>query len=233
MSRPRGYAAWKSALSRLIPDYARLPLLVALLWNCLVYYGSNLITSGWTHHMTALPIDARIPVVPWTASIYLGCYLFWVVGYILSTRQSRESAFRFLSADFLAKTICLVCFLVFPTTTVRPVIDGPGFWDGVMRLIYRADSATNLLPSIHCLVSWMCYLGVRNQNAVPRWYRIFSFWFALAVFLSTLTTRQHVVLDVVCGVAIAGFSDAITVPSGFAAWYTDIFDRLARRRSHL
>ena len=218
---------------RLIPGYARLPLLVALLWNCAVYFGSRLLTGNRLHRDLSTAIDRKIPFLPWTAAIYLGCYGFWVVNYLLAARQSKKHAYRFLSAEFLAKTVCLLCFVALPTTNRRPPVPPHGFWNRVMALIYRMDSPTNLFPSIHCLASWFSYLGVRKQKGVPRWYRGFSLLFAFAVFAVTLTTKQHVFVDVLGGVAIASCAWRLTVSTGFQNLYGRIFDRLRKRKEKI
>lgn len=40
-----------------------------------------------------------------------------------------------------------------------------------MRFVYAVDAADNLFPSIHCLVSWFCYIGLRGRRDIPVWYR--------------------------------------------------------------
>lgn len=216
----------KEVLQYILPDYARLPLVFTVICNVAVYYGSQYITAGWPHHMIDTPFDSWMPFVPWTASVYLGCYLFWIINYILSARQSKEMAYRFLSAELLAKTVCFLFFVVYPTTNIRPEVGQEGFWNGAMRMIYDSDSPVNLFPSIHCLVSWFCYLGIRRDRAIPKAYRIFSFWFAAAVFISTMTTKQHVILDVFGGVIIASACYHITDAIGFTKLYTRFFDWL-------
>lgn len=217
-------------LSALLPDYARLPLLVTLIWNAVAYYGTRLLTQNWHHHLIELPVDQQIPFLPWTVSIYYGCYVIWTINYILCARQDKQTAYRFLSADFLAKTVCLVCFLVFPTTNTRPVVEAEGFWNRVVQGLYAADAADNLFPSIHCLTSWFCYIGLRGNRDIPRWYQTFSFWAAVAVFLSTLTTKQHVVVDVFGGVGLASFCYWITGHTSFARIYGRVFDRIQRKK---
>lgn len=177
--------------------------LTAVIWNQAVYYGAGCLARGAYHHDWTLPIDRAIPFVPWTVSVYFLCYLFWAVGYVRSARQKKMLAYRFFCADFLAKAVCLACFLLLPTTNVRPAVDGSGLWENLMRFLYRVDAPVNLFPSIHCLVSWLCWIGVRGREDIPRWYRHFSFWTAAAVCLSTLTTKQHVAADVVGGIALA------------------------------
>lgn len=187
----------------MIPERMRLPLIVILAWDLIVYSGSRMVTWGMVHYNMSLPLDGQIPLIPWTAGIYMGCYVFWVVNYILAVRQREPEAFRFVGAELLAKTVSLVFFLLLPTTMIRPAVTGSGFWNDVMRLIYRTDAADNLFPSLHCMISWFCFIGVRKNPEIPRWYRVFSLVFALAVCVSTVTTKQHVLVDIGAGIALA------------------------------
>jgi membrane-associated phospholipid phosphatase len=216
----------RERLNALLPPLARLLLLAAVLWNCVAYYGARLLAQDWPHYILELPIDRRIPFLPWTVSIYFASYLFWAVNYTLCARQKKAQACRFFSADFLAKFICLLCFLLLPTTNTRPTVATQGFWNAVMTTLYRADAADNLFPSIHCLASWFCYIGLRGRTDIPRWYRRCSFWMAVAVFLSTLTTKQHVVVDVIGGVLLAELTYWIAGHTRLAQAYGRVFSRL-------
>ncbi len=216
-------------LSHWLPSYIRLPLIVTVLWNSLVYYGARLIAQDWPHAIWELPLDGKIPFLPWTASIYYASFLFWTVNYILCARSSKARAYRFLSADFLAKGLCFLLFLLFPTTNLRPVVEEGGFWNGVMRLLYQSDAADNLFPSIHCLSSWFSYIGLRDREDIPLWYRRFSLLAAFAIFLSTLTTKQHVIVDVLGGVLLAQLCYLVTDRIGFSGFYARIFDRLPKK----
>jgi membrane-associated phospholipid phosphatase len=203
-------------------------LTAALVWNSIAYYGTRLLTQNRPHYNMELALDRLIPFVPWTVSIYFACYLFWAVNYILCARQEKALAYHFFSADFLAKDVCLLCFLFLPTTNIRPAVAAQGFWNGVMTFLYQSDAADNLFPSIHCLTSWFCYIGVRGRSEIPRWYRRFSFWMAIAVFISTLTTKQHVLVDVAGGVLLAEGSWWAAGHTRFSTAYGAIFDRLER-----
>ena len=151
-------------------------------------------------------IDKLVPFLPWTVSIYFGCYLFWCINYYLCAVQERPERDRFFCADTLSKGICFVLFLLIPATNIRPEIVGDTVWDILMKLLYQIDAADNLFPSIHCLVSWFCWIGVRKRKDIPVLYRYFSLAMAVAVCISTLTTRQHVIADVIGGVALAEVS---------------------------
>ena len=183
--------------------YHTIILLGALLWNEAVYYCARLLAGSRPHYVLETPQDQWIPVLPWSVAVYFGCFLFWGVNYWLCARQSREKSERFFCADAMAKTICFFIFLVLPTTNCRPEITGADLWSELLRLLYRIDAPDNLFPSIHCLVSWLCWVGVRGRTDLPKAYRWFSFVAAIAVCLSTLTTRQHVIVDVAGGIVLA------------------------------
>ena len=65
------------------------------------------------------------------------------------------------------------------------------------------DDPTELFPSIHCLESWLCYIGVRGQKKAPEWYRSFACVFAVMVFASTQFTKQHYLVDMAGALLIA------------------------------
>ena len=179
-----------------------LPLL-AVAWNQSVYYGGHLLAHNAPHRNLELWLDPLVPFVPWTVSIYLGCFAFWAIFYLYMARAEHCLAFRFFLADFLAKGVCLVFFVLLPTTNLRPPVPGDGIWEELMRFVYRVDAPTNLFPSIHCLVSWLCFVGARSLPRFPRWGVWLTGLTATAICLSTLTTRQHVLVDVLGGILLA------------------------------
>ena len=217
---------WLSA----IPDYARLPLVFVVIWNQAVYCGSKLLAAGWSHYDLTTAFDRATPFLPWTVSVYLASCVFWVLCYIYCASQEKRQAYRCLCADFLAKAVCLVFFLLLPTTNVRPAIEESSLWCVFMRILYQMDSPTNLFPSIHCLVSWLCFLGVRDAPRTPKAFRYGAFCMAVAIFLSTLTTKQHVVVDVLGGVLLAQISYWAANKAPVLSRYSRLADCLSQRR---
>ncbi len=215
-------------MDRLIPRYGRIPLLVAVAWNMTVYFGSRLFTVGLPHHNIEGKLDQLIPFVPCTVVIYLGCYLFWIVNYILIARQGKQEVCQFFVADFLSRVVCLACYLFYPTTNTRPFVEADGFWNQVMIGLYATDAADNLFPSIHCLVSWFCYIGLRGKKNIPIWYRGLSCVLALLVCISTLTTKQHVIIDVMGGVLLAEL--CLLIGKNRKVWGT--YERILNKMNH-
>lgn len=193
----------RKRIQSLVPAYSIVPLVLAVVFNMAVYSGARMIAGNWHHYNMETALDRMIPFWPSSAAVYLGCYIFWAVNYVLIARQEREKVCRFFAGDFLSRVICLAFFLLLPTTNIRPAVETSGFWNQVMRLVYQVDAADNLFPSIHCLVSWFCYIGIRDREDIPVWYRRFSCVMAVLVCISTLTTKQHVIADAAGGILLA------------------------------
>ncbi len=196
----------KQKIDPVIPLYGIIPLISCFALNMLVYSGTMVLCADWKHYDLTTPFDRAVPLVPGWMYIYFGCYLFWIVNYILVARihrDNREFFFRFVATDMLSRLVCAVFYIGFPTTNVRPVVTGEGFSSWLLHFLYGIDQPTNLFPSIHCLVSWLCFVGIRKSDKVPLWYKVFSCVFALLVVASTQFTKQHYIADAVAGIALA------------------------------
>ena len=200
------YNWYEVHISRWIPAYVFLPLIGCFLWSCLIYWGTQQTIMGLglkTHDITSA-IDLMVPFRPEWVVIYVLSFPFWAVSYILTAKENtREDWFRFVFADMLSKTVCGVIFIMFPTTNVRPAVTGGRILDNLMSLIYSLDPPLDLFPSIHCLVSLLSWLGIRKCRNLPRWYRNLTLIFATMIFASTQFTKQHNLVDVIGGIAIA------------------------------
>lgn len=151
----------------IIPRYAALSLLVALAWNCLIYQGAILLRQGDVMWDMTSSFEGLIPFQPGWIAVYFGCYLFWAANYILIARRGKEVWFRFFWAHLCAELICGLCFVLMPTTNIRPEIAGTDLASQLVTMLYQVDPPQNLFPSIHCMVSWLCFAGVRLTGAFP------------------------------------------------------------------
>ncbi len=179
----------------------------ALLSNAFAYNGAKLIVMilNLDHYHIDTTWDRAIPTLPWTVLIYFGCFVLWGINYCFIANYEPQERDRFFCADIFAKLICFVIFVIFPTTAnIRTAIPADSnFFNLAMRLLYWIDTPYNLFPSIHCLTSWLCWVGIRKRKDVPLLYKWFTFIAAIAVCIATLTTRQHVLIDVFSGILLA------------------------------
>lgn len=205
----------KDCIFGVIPRYAALSLVVALAWNGVIYQGSILLRQGDAMWDMTTWLEEIIPFQPAWIIVYFGCFLFWGANYILISRRGKEEWFRFLWADLCAELVCGIFFILMPTTNIRPEVTGTDLASQLVVMLYQVDPPQNLFPSIHCMVSWFCFIGVRFDRRIPLWYRGFNCVFALAVCASTLFLKQHCLPDVFAGILLAEATYAIALRTEF------------------
>ena len=192
----------KKWIQKLLPDYAIRPLILALAANFIIYFGVSQLRDHLTFHSLALPVDDRIPFLAPFIIFYILAYVQWIVNYLLIAREGKTVCYRFIYGDVISKLFCLIFFLFFPTTLVRPEVTGHSVCDQLVRLVYQMDAPVNLFPSIHCLESWCCIHAALRMKKTPRWYLPATIVMSLCVFASTLLVKQHVFVDIFGGILI-------------------------------
>ena len=183
-----------------VPGYGWWAAGIWLVLNCSVYFGTRLLPSDAVRHAVALPLDAKIPLVPAMIVIYILSYLYWGLSYLRIAQQERKTVWRFFTGAYIAKIICLICFLAYPTEIVRLEVTGSDIFSALTRLIYGLDAPNNLFPSIHYLESWLCFRGLCKIEHMPKRIKIGAFVFTALVCASTVLVRQHYLLDIPAGI---------------------------------
>ncbi len=143
--------------------------------------------------------DAGIPFEPTWVWAYLIPYL---VGPLVVGTLSRATFAWFIRRGLLLIGITLAIFILYPTQThQRPHVRGTGLTAQLYRDMVEIDEPpANAAPSLH--VSLTCLLAWALVRDHPRWW-LPGFTGAVLVWLATLYTRQHHVLDVVTGAGLA------------------------------
>ena len=190
-------------IGKWIPIYGPIALLACGLFNNMIYWGTQTAMANAKHYDFTTDLDRSIPFVKEWILPYVIFFAFSAFNYILVSREGKEKWFRFVTADMMSRIVCCIFFIVLPTTNIRPEVPGNDFCSWLVRFIYAADSPTNLFPSIHCLVSWFCFIGIRRSQKVPKWYKVCSFVLAVLICASTQFTKQHYLVDVAGGIILA------------------------------
>lgn len=215
----------KSRLQRLIPAYTILPLIGMALAQVITFSCTKLVIGGMHHYNLETALDLSIPFLPWTVAVYTGAFVYWAVSIFIIIQCSREHVFRFFTAHMISSIIALVIFVAYPTTNTRPEFEVNDLFTWTMHLIYTVDTPENLLPSLHCLDSWLLFLALNDEEKVPKWYKIFACVFSLMIFASTLTTKQHVLADVITGWLFAELCYRVLAKEKAISVYRKLFER--------
>ena len=153
---------------------------------------------------TLLPmnwIDLTVPFIPETVWIYSSEYLLFYSAYFVA--KDNQNVNKYLYSFFFLQLVSSIIFIIFPTTFPRDLF--PLVADG--SLTYRffshlreVDAPTNCLPSLHvssCYLTSFIFLDESKKK-----FRFYFIW-ASMVALSTLTTKQHYLIDVITGLGMA------------------------------
>ncbi len=199
------------ALVRPYPVTAPMVLLVSLVP---VYLVIAAYARGSVPHVPALALDRLLPVVPAWALVYGALYAFLILVPVFVVQQP-EMIRRTLWAYITVWAVSYVVFWAYPTIAERPArVAGDGFAAWGLRFLYDADPPYNCFPSIHVAHSCVSALAVAR---VHRGLGIVAVSSAVLVAVATLLTKQHYIVDVIAGAALATASVALwlrTFPSG-------------------
>lgn len=144
-----------------------------------------------------LPVDRTMPFLPWTVVLYASYGALLIAGTLLSPRHEY---FKLVGSILYATAFAYLVYLLVPAHVPRPplgVVQNPLLLQ-LYHSLYQIDAPGNSLPSLHVAHSVL----IGRRLALRSW--TWAIW-ALAICASTLTTHQHVVLDVLGGTLLAWF----------------------------
>lgn len=137
-------------------------------------------------------LDQLIPLFPISLLVYLTLGPFT----LLAAWYGDDAAFRrLLVAALVAMLVAYILFLVFPQRIERGALPVDQPWQALFLLLRQVDGPLNSCPSLH--VVYTAQVLAMRPWPWPVWL-----W-GTAIIISTLTTRQHLVVDVATGVGLA------------------------------
>ncbi|MCZ7557750.1 MAG: phosphatase PAP2 family protein [Bacteroidia bacterium] len=187
--------------------YVLIMLLCYAGWVTLYYTTAWIGASRGPVFDPSLPIDATFPIVPWTFFIYLLAYVI-VLGLFVIRRNAQFLNLAFSS--FIVMNLgAFALFALFPAQ--GPERDFAAEGGGVIALVHLVDSRFNAFPSLHVANPWLvAFLSLKERGfSVPSMLFLLV---APAISLSTMLVRQHYLLDVLGGFALAVLTAAIVFP---------------------
>lgn len=154
--------------------------------------------------VTMMPMtmfDRAIGFHPWNLALYATLWIYIMIPSSLMVLK-RELAFYYLGVVVLA-VIGLSIFVLWPTETPAPNIDWARY-PGI-SFLKRIDSSRNACPSLHA--AFATFTALWNLSILRRLgdrglLRILSTIWCVGILYSTLATKQHVLVDLLGGVAL-------------------------------
>ncbi len=159
------------------------------------------------YHLIHVGLDDKIPFLEIFVIPYF-CWFAYVAGFVLYfiffDKDGYWPLFWFLVSGM---TIFLIVSAVYPNgQQLRPeVFPRDNLFTGMIEGLYRTDTPTNLLPSIHVYNSLGIQIAVMKSEKLKK-HRIIqaaSGILCTLIILSTMFIKQHSVVDVASAFALA------------------------------
>ena len=197
-------------------------LALAYVIFCGLYLGASLTGFREPLGLTPSAIDARVPFVGWTIWVYLS--QFALLGFVFWKAADSPAWGRSLRSMLVATLLSVAVFVVMPTRLERAPIDGSAVTVAAFAALYLFDPPGNCFPSLHVSLALLGSLAFWPER---RRLTLGCLAWAALIAASTLTTRQHVVIDVAAGAAVTVVAHWLTrwqgsraAHSRVAAWIT-------------
>lgn len=168
---------------------------ILLLLQIILYFGCEIFQHRF--HDVKRKIDDSIPFLPFT-SVFYSLWFPLIAVFPIALYYVNTSGYTlYMAAMVLEIVLSVICYLLYPTTFERPKPSDTLFGNA-MKLVYKGSyRGLNCAPSLHCsscyLILWICC----TCEGMPAWMRLAGGITAVLIVISTMTTKQHTVIDVV------------------------------------
>ena len=177
--------------------YGAVLVVTAALW-VLAYYGVNSRPPVNLGFSLMLPGEEGIARVSAAYPIYAAVYAQPLLPLLLAPNRFRYVELQL--AMIVASLIAFSVFLLWPVAYPRPPLEVVTIFDSMLALEYSTDAPICTFPSLHVAFTWTVWLGLRDVSR--RWDRALLL-FAVSISVSTVLVKQHFIVDVLAGAALA------------------------------
>ncbi|HLC63089.1 MAG TPA: phosphatase PAP2 family protein [Candidatus Nanoarchaeia archaeon] len=144
-------------------------------------------------------LDNSAKIIPVFVIFYLLAYIFPLVAFLIAESESDlKSIFK---AFIIQLLISSIFFIAIPVAIVHAQLTTHDIFSQILIFIRTyLDTQWNAFPSHHVASAFLTFLIVRDKK--PK-YTIPIFITSFLIIISTLFTKQHVILDVLAGLILS------------------------------
>ena len=156
------------------------------------------------------PLDDFIPFVEYFIFPYYFWFVFMGICVFYFFFMDKKGFYRLATFLIIGMTAFLIICTVFPNgLNLRPAVFArDNFCVDLVRFLYKADTPTNGLPSIHVFNTLGVLIAISHSDRIRnhRFVLAFSYMLGILIILSTVFLKQHSVTDVIAALALAGIA---------------------------
>lgn len=201
-------------------------LLYSLIYLPWFLYLEKTVTDNY--YVIHTKVDDAIPFVEFFIIPYLLWFLYISITIAYFFFTDVKAYYRLTCFLFTGMTMFLIICTLFPNgLTLRPTeFARDNFCVELVKYVYRADTPTNVLPSIHVFNSIGAYLAIRHCEKLRKHKLVLygSLIMTVLIILATMFLKQHSIIDV-----ITAFAMAIALYFAVYAWQPRYASQLRHR----
>ena len=194
--------------------------LFTLLPYMIIYFAIQSCISAGNDYNLLTELDKIIPFNSHFVWIY-HTFIPVIVTTLIFMIKKKELFLSAIGSLLMATVVLSLFYIFFPSFYPRDgFVDNSTISGFLVELTRKIDGAQNTFPSTHVTFSWLMvfFIGLASCAKKNKWIYFAYFIWAALVSISTLTIKQHYVIDVLSGVLLAYFCYRISK--------TIVFDRL-------
>lgn len=161
------------------------------------------------YHIIDSSLDDKIPFCEYFIIPYLLWFLYIAVtvGYFLFFNENTTEFWSLILNLAIGMTLFLIVSYVYPNgLNIRPAeFTNDSVFTRMVQFLYRTDTPTNVLPSIHVYNSVAAFSAIHTCKNLQKHkgIRTGSFILTTLIVLSTMFLKQHSIADVATGITCA------------------------------
>lgn len=153
------------------------------------------------YHVIQTGVDEHIPFIEYFIIPYLLWFVFIVAAFLYFFFTDVPGFYKMAKFMFTGMTVFLIISTLFPNgQDLRPVVfERNNIFVDMVRMLYRADTCTNVFPSLHVFNSLSVCIAISESSALKKHRGVCIGAYVLAglIILATMFLKQHSVLDVI------------------------------------
>lgn len=153
------------------------------------------------------PLDDFIPFVEFFIIPYYFWFIFMGICVFYFFFTDKKGFYRITTFLIIGMTVFLIICTVFPNgLNLRPAVFArDNFCVDLVRRLYRIDTPTNVLPSIHVFNTVGILIAAAHSEKLRAYKGIMcgAYITGILIILSTVFLKQHSVTDVIAAFAMA------------------------------
>lgn len=144
-------------------------------------------------------IETSIPFVAWTVWIYFLFFPFcaWTC-FVVDKSKFKQ----LLLAWLIVCSVGWLCVLIIPVSFDRPDTDkiADAGYRAIYKMMYHLDADHITFPCLHTAITWTSWFFMAEKN---RLHRRLMLVVVIAISISTMTVKQHLLIDNVVAILLA------------------------------